>query len=154
MIRSSLNWKALARMGALGTCIGAILFSSTSLAGNVLDGAFTRYVTRQVLPYDTYDLYHRYHVHFLAEKDLHLTMFVVLGFLLWRVFPEIRGKAAAVLILGALISCCSELLQSLFPGRDPALRDVLINAAGMALGTGLSWIRSRGDRNNRQQTAE
>src|SRR5437764_14425026 len=121
------NGKCLTWMGACVAWVAILLFSSTSWAGRVSDRAFTRYITRHIRPYDKYDLYSRYHAHFLAEKDVHLIMFAVLGILLWRILPEMPSKAITVFLLGALVGCCSELSQSLFPGRDPAVRDALIN---------------------------
>ncbi len=39
-----------------------------------------------------------------------------------------------ILLCGAIVGSCSEYLQRFFPDRDPAIRDVLINIGGTALG--------------------
>ena len=119
-----------------------VLFSSTSLAGKASDAAFSGFFVAHLRRYDSYDLYHRYQVHFLAEKSVHIIMFMVLALLLWRVLPGMPGKGGTVFLCGALIGCCSELAQVLFPGRDPALRDVLINILGTGIGTAFSFSRS------------
>jgi VanZ family protein len=136
-------------MGALPLWVGLILFSSTSLAGKASDAVFTQFVARHVIPYDSYDLYHRYHVYFLAEKTVHLTLFIVLAIVLWRNLPDSPGKFGIVLLCGALIGCCSELTQCLFPSRDPALRDALINTAGTAIGAAASFLHTRSQRRSR-----
>ncbi len=61
-------------------------------------------------------------------------MFFILALLLCQALPSGRRKEYQVIAAGAIIGSCSEYLQSFFPGRDPAIRDVLINVAGTALG--------------------
>lgn len=113
--------------------IGTIFFSSTSLAAKWCEEAF-RFVTGLFPgglgprgPY--YEL-----VHLLADKGLHVTLFLVLAVLLWNSIPQGRWKIEEILVCGAFVGSCSEFLQRFFPGRDPAIRDVLINVGGTALG--------------------
>ncbi|MBV8897069.1 MAG: VanZ family protein [Acidobacteriaceae bacterium] len=118
-----------------------IFFSSTSLASQWCESGFA-YVSavlfRRLHPHSSsYDL-----VHLLADKGLHVTMFCVLAILLWHAFPTIQHKVPTILVCGAIVGSCSEFLQRFFPGRDPAIRDVLINIAGTALGIGL-WALLR-----------
>lgn len=136
-------------MGALPLWVCVIFFSSTSLAGKTSDAVFTQFVTAHIIRYDNYDLYHRYHVYFLAEKTVHLTLFIVLAIVLWRSLPNGPWRFGVVLLCGSLIGCCSELAQSLFPDRDPAVRDALINTAGIAIGAATSFLRSRSQRRSR-----
>jgi VanZ family protein len=149
MIRRVLTWrqgrKCPALGGALLAWVGVIFFSSTSLAGKASDTTLTRFAVAHIRPYDIYDLYHRCHVLFLAEKNVHLTMFIVLAMLIWRILPDMPHKAAVVFLCGTVIGCCSELAQCLFPGRDPAVRDVLINALGTGIGTAINfyWPKSQ-----------
>lgn len=75
---------------------------------------------------------------FAAEKSFHLFMFAIFAMLIWRVIPDSSWKFAAVLTAGAVLGTASELLQSRFPGRDPTLRDVLINITGTLAGAALS----------------
>lgn len=145
--------KCMTWVTALLVWLGIILFSSTALAGRVSDAAFTNIVFAHVRRYDRYDLYHRYQVHFLAEKAVHIAMFIVLATLLWRILPDMPGKAGSVFLWGTLIGCCSELVQCLFPGRDPALRDALINTAGTGIGTVISFFRFRFQRRARIRLA-
>lgn len=84
-------------------------------------------------------------VHLLADKGVHVSLFFVLALLLWKTLPDAQWKIARILLLGAAVGSASEFLQSFFPGRDPALRDVLINLGGTAVGVGASvaWIKHR-----------
>jgi VanZ family protein len=79
-------------------------------------------------------------LHLLADKGLHVTLFLILAVLLWKAIPPMRGKAGFILLAGLVVGSCSEFLQRFFPGRDPALRDVLINLGGTAIGLALSLI--------------
>ena len=72
-------------------------------------------------------------LHILADKGLHISLFLVLGILLCQVIPE-HNRFVKVVLAGLIIGSGSEYLQSFFPGRDPAIRDVLINVAGTSLG--------------------
>jgi VanZ family protein len=80
-------------------------------------------------------------IHLLADKGFHVALFLVLAVLLWKIVPPGPWKIARVLIVGGIVGSASEFLQSFFPGRDPAIRDVLINVAGTAVGIALvTWL--------------
>lgn len=113
--------------------IGVIFFSSTSLAGKSSERAFSalsQLLLQQLQPgtssYNT--------VHFLADKSVHITLFAILAVLLWSAIGDAARKIVWILLIGAFVGACSELLQNFFPGRDPAIRDVLINIGGTAAG--------------------
>jgi glycopeptide antibiotics resistance protein len=80
-------------------------------------------------------------LHFYAEKALHLSLFTGVGVALSRAFKSSRSCAFWAIVVGAVVGCSSELFQRLFPTRDPAIRDVLINWAGVLIGvtTGRFW---------------
>ena len=122
--------------------VGVIFFSSTSLALHLCESAFEQVTTilfgGQVARQPSYGAWH-----LIADKGLHVTLFLILGLLLWRAIPDVRWKAGWVLALGLVVGSCSEFLQSFFPDRDPALRDVLINVCGTALGVGVSLAVAR-----------
>jgi VanZ family protein len=124
---------------AVAAWICLIFFSSTSVASEWSESAFsgvTGLLFRQLHPNS-----HPFEVvHLLADKGLHLTLFCILAILLWQALPQIRRKTITILICGAFVGSCSELLQSFFPGRDPAIRDVFINIAGTAIGIALYRI--------------
>jgi VanZ family protein len=73
-------------------------------------------------------------VHLLADKGFHVTLFCVLAVLLWQALRHSEKKIWVILLSGAAVGSCSEFLQRFFPGRDPAIRDVLINIGGTAIG--------------------
>jgi len=117
--------------------ICVIFFSSTTAAANWCERAFNflfaisfSYLHGGASSYSV--------IHFLAEKAFHVTLFLVLAILLWKVLPNAPWKIAAILFAGLIIGSGSEFLQRFFPGRDPALRDVLINFGGTAIGAVVS----------------
>lgn len=82
-------------------------------------------------------------IHFLADKGVHVVLFAVLAILLWQAMPQGPWKKAAIVLTGAFVGSCSEFLQSFYPGRDPAIRDVIINTAATALGLAICLAFSR-----------
>ena len=104
-----------------------IFFSSTSTAARWCEHVyftFSHYAYRGTNNW----------LHFLAEKSVHVGLFVMLAILLWKTIPDASWKTPAILLCGLSIGCFSEFLQGFFPDRDPALRDVLINLAGTIAG--------------------
>lgn len=122
--------------------MGVIFFSSTSFAADEGERAFTN-LCQMIMPHWHKGAGSYGAAHFVAHKIIHVFLFSVLGILLWKVLPEVRWKIALILLLGALVGSCSELLQSFFPERDPAISDVLINTGGTALGITISIVFTR-----------
>jgi VanZ family protein len=119
---------------AIGAWVALILFSSTSVAAEYCNRAFDSIYDAIFGTHHASDSAFSW-LHFLAEKGLHLTLFLVLGILLWQVIMAPRGRRlAAVVLLGLMVGTASELLQAFFPDRDPAIRDVLLNVVGTFLG--------------------
>lgn len=118
---AALSWLAL------------IFFSSTSYAGQWCERAYDSVLGT---PYGTVHVpgTPEHLLHFLAQKTVHVTLFTVFAMLLWKALPESRWHFALVISIGLVTGICSELLQMLFPGRDPAVRDALINLGGTILG--------------------
>jgi len=67
-------------------------------------------------------------------------MFAILAVLLDRALLGSNRKFAIIVGIGFLVGCCSEYLQSFFPGRDPAITDVIINTFGTALGAAFGLL--------------
>lgn len=141
MISQKSGWGALTLLWT-----GLIFFSSTTAAGHCAE-QFFRLIARDFLrplrgDAGSYEL-----VHFVAEKSVHVCLFLVLAVLLSKALPRKMRGTGFILLIGLVIGCCSEFLQSLFPGRDPALRDVCINAGATAVGAavalGLRKIQSQ-----------
>ena len=113
-----------------------IFFSSTSLAGRFSEQGF-HWLDEHVFGHSAETSGGV--LHFIAEKSVHVTLFVVLGILLSQVYRGARlNRFAKVVITGLVIGSASEFLQSFFPDRDPAVRDVLINLASTAIGGALA----------------
>ena len=120
---------------------GVIFFSSTSLAGQSSEEAFSAlsHLFTHLQPgTSSYNV-----MHLLADKSVHIALFTVFAVLLWGALSRIPKKVLWILLIGAFIGSCSELLQNFFPGRDPAIRDVLINIGGTGLGIGVSALISK-----------
>lgn len=74
----------------------------------------------------------------LADGILNLLLFVPLGcFLAWY-----SRASLASLVFGLLLSTAIELLQTIIPGRDPSLSDIIFNTAGTVVGA-LIGLRPR-----------
>jgi VanZ family protein len=117
-----------------------IFFSSTSLAGSLSEQAFDALSTLLFQGWQSSPgSYHP--VHFIADKSVHVSLFAIFAVLLWNALPDISRKLSYVILAGTVVGCGSEFLQRFFPGRDPAFRDVCINAAATALGAVMSlWL--------------
>ncbi len=122
--------------------IGVIFFSSTSTASlwcetafGYLSGIFISGLPRNSNSFGV--------IHLAADKGLHVTLFAVLAVLLFRALANPRHKIIRILAFGLVVGCCSEYLQSFFPDRDPAIRDVLINLGGTGLGVWVSHLVSK-----------
>jgi len=133
------GWK----LAVLG-CLSVIFFSSTSIGGAWATAGFRWMASRFLIHLHEGTPPYRM-VSFMAEKCFHLIVFAVFAMLVWKITPEILGKPFAILALGLVVGTTSELLQSLFPGRDPTFRDVVINLAGTVVGAAISltFFKSR-----------
>ena len=122
------------RFTALTAWIGIIFFSSTGIAGYWSERTFCYGAGKLFwgLPTDSFP--YRL-IHFAAEKSVHVSLFLVLAILLWQCLPSVRRKIPVILFIAAAVGSISEYLQSFFPGRDPAFRDVCINVLGATVGT-------------------
>jgi VanZ family protein len=129
---------------ALIAWIGVIFFSSTSLAAEWCEEGF-HFLSAIILGHSLSSNSSYRLIHLLADKSVHVALFFVLALLLWRILPNAPWKIAAILFCGALVGSASEFLQRFFPGRDPAVRDVLINICGTGIGAAvcLTWVRYR-----------
>lgn len=131
--------------------IGVIFFSSTSLAAEWCEEGFHQLslmILGEFGPENpSYGL-----IHLLADKSVHVGLFLILAFLLWNVFRHAPRKIVLIIGVGAVVGSVSEFLQRFFPGRDPALRDVLLNTASTALGAAICLISVR--RGSRTETRD
>jgi VanZ family protein len=123
------------RLLGLIALLGLLAFTSTSLAGEASDNffhflmalIFAHLRSRRLLGI----------MHFTAEKSVHFVLFFVLATLLLKTMPESKCRTLRILSLALLTGIFSELLQFLFPGRDPSVRDVLIDFCGSV--SGILW---------------
>ncbi len=116
--------------------VGLIFFSSTSLASEWAEQTYG-FVSAALLNRPAMNVPSDYLLHLLADKGFHVSLFCVLAVLLWLALDHAVRKPWLIVICGAVVGSMSEFLQRFFPGRDPALRDVLINIGGTALGTAI-----------------
>lgn len=95
----------------------------------------------------------RVELHRLLRKLAHFTEYSVLGALLQTDCLLLGGRRALwPLLLGLGAACADEYLQTFFPGRSGALRDVLLDLAGVALGVGLTLLLRRRKERTRRGT--
>jgi len=135
--------------------IGVIFFSSTSTASRWCESAFS-YLYHMLISGVPQNSSSFGAIHLAADKGLHLTLFAILALLLYRAMVAPRHKVIRILSFGLLVGCCSEYLQSFFPDRDPAVRDVFINLAGTGFGVLISifWPKRAvtGEQDSREYT--
>ena len=122
------------RLAGLFAHLTLILFSSTPLAGKAAHYAYGFYLTLLgIVGMDS-------GMRTLAQKGLHFALFFSLG--TW-VFYTLNGprlqKVFATAGICLLTGLGSEAFQLLFPERQAALADVLLNAASGTLAAGLAW---------------
>jgi VanZ family protein len=114
-----------------------VFFSSTSLALQWSELAFHAIV-------GTSDGHFAHILHPVADKGFHVFMFTILALLLSRIFASpTLGTIGTILLIACVVGTCSEVLQALFPDRDPAIRDVMINFAGAVLGVLINTLLVR-----------
>ena len=82
-------------------------------------------------------------LNFILRKLAHFTVFGVLAFLLWRALPRGRLVYAWSWTLTALYAVSDEYHQSFVALRQPAARDVIIDACGAATALLIVWYISR-----------
>lgn len=119
--------------------MGLIFFSSTSLAARMSEDLYD-YLSLELFP-SLMDMATGDHaLHFLAEKSVHVTLFLLFGFLVAHlVNGSPARRVGKIALAGLIVGSCSEYLQSFFPGRDPAIRDVILNTTCATLG-GLATV--------------
>ena len=93
-------------------------------------------------------------VSFVVRKGAHFLEYLVLGISLFWTARDLRmrcghssggltGKAVlAPWVVGVLYAVTDEVHQYFVPGRSCELRDVLIDACGVAVGVAIVWWRS------------
>jgi len=91
-------------------------------------------------------------VHHCIRKTAHAVEYAILGFLVWRVVhstPALASHSSAhhfrlALLLAALYAATDETHQLFVPGREAAVRDVLLDTCGAGFGLTLTWLAVRG----------
>ena len=99
-------------------------------------------------------------VSFVVRKGAHFLEYLVLGISLFWTVQDLRerrghvadrpaGKAVLVpWVVGVLYAVTDEVHQYFVPGRSCELRDVLIDACGVAAGVAIVWWRRRRKKRN------
>ena len=126
----------------MALCITLIVLLLTFIWGNSLlpgevSGAFSRWVKELLsrlfgLPSGDPEAGHG-----LLRKLAHFTEFTCLGVSLCWLFSMLRKKFYIPLLCGFLVACTDETIQCFIPDRGPALKDVTIDTAGVAVGIAL-----------------
>jgi VanZ family protein len=90
-------------------------------------------------------------VHHGVRKTAHAVEYAMLGFLIWRVVHSAAALAwhrpawhfRFALLLAALYAASDETHQIFVPGRQAAVRDVLLDTCGAGLGLAVTWCALR-----------
>lgn len=72
--------------------------------------------------------------HGLLRKLAHFTEFCCLGLCLMWLFSMLGRSPRLSFLSGFLVACTDEFIQCVIPDRGPAVKDVLIDSAGVLLG--------------------
>jgi VanZ family protein len=89
---------------------------------------------------------------FIARKGMHLTVYAILAFLVWRAWrkPSWRDRrpwswreAGYGVLVAGIYAATDEFHQTFVPARDGCVRDVLIDTCGAAAGLFLLWLLGR-----------
>lgn len=119
------------------TALLLIFIWGNSLLPGEISGAFSQWVKDLLsrlfgqLPGDPQE------GHGLLRKLAHFTEFACLGTSLYWLFSMLHQKFYIPLLCGFLVACTDETIQCFIPDRGPAVKDVLIDTAGVAVGVGL-----------------
>jgi VanZ family protein len=115
--------------------LGAIFFSSSSAAAAFCDDIFIR-IFAGLTNHET-----RAATHFVLEKAVHVTLFLIFGLLMMNVVSARPARRIAVVFFSAVaVGSAAEYLQTFFAGRDPAIRDVVIDVCGASIGIAISLL--------------
>lgn len=87
-------------------------------------------------------------IHHLFRKCCHLTVYAILGFLVFRALSHSGNplpawswpRVGGALLLVFLYASSDEFHQRFVPTRTPLFSDVLIDTAGGALGVFVAWV--------------
>lgn len=87
-------------------------------------------------------------IEFLIRKAAHLTEYAVLAVLLLRALRSgwqraFAQQALLVLVIAGLYAMSDEFHQTFTPSRTPAVRDVMIDCCGAAIGLAVYWTMRR-----------
>lgn len=90
-------------------------------------------------------------VHHIIRKTAHFVGYAILGILIWRAIRAVTDLPSTrpaqpfrlALLCAALYASTDETHQIFVPGREPAVRDVLLDTCGAAAGLAVAWCVSR-----------
>ena len=89
-------------------------------------------------------------ISFLIQKTGHFTEYLILALVLYRALRQTGGSRASrraaslTLAAGVIFAVSDEWHQSFVPHREPTVRDILIDLAGILAALALSrWLEHR-----------
>ena len=89
-------------------------------------------------------------IHLAVRKTAHFVEYSILGLLVWRLIHFDPAWAACrsrefltALLIAALYAASDEFHQSFVPGREAAVRDVLVDSCGAGFGLAALWAARR-----------
>ena len=120
---------------------GIFLHSAMPAAASNAESGGVLAVVQMILPWITPCVIHGRITHGVLRKAAHFLEFAVLGILLTGTFHGARNFTLAKPMLFAVLTAMTdETIQSFTPGRNCALSDVWLDAAGALTGAVLLWL--------------
>ena len=127
----------------------AVIFgASTSLGRPENTSRFVRPILVWLFPHISEETIDQ--VHLVVRKTAHFAEYSILGLLLWRLVqwdaawtPCRSRQYLTALLLAALYAASDEFHQEFVPGREAAVRDVLIDTCGAGFGLAAVWAARR-----------
>lgn len=122
-----------------------IFSASTRLGAPVNTSYFFRPLMHWLFPHISEENYNL--AHHIARKMAHFTEYAILGFLAWRAVHFDAAFASFspgrqlwfALLFCMLYASTDEFHQIFVPGREPAVRDVMLDSCGAAFGLLMVW---------------
>lgn len=133
MVRSS---RRMAVCVTLLICNLVFIWGNSLLPGE-LSGAVSGFVKELLTKFLNLPAGDSEQGHGLLRKLAHFTEFACLGVLFCWLFSMLRKHTLFSLLCGFTAACTDETIQCFVPDRGPAIKDVAIDTAGVAVGMGL-----------------
>lgn len=116
--------------------VNLLFIWGNSLIPGHLSGAFSQWISQVLARLFSLDVLEKDQGRGLLRKLAHFMEFCTLGVGFGWLFAMLKKRLWWAALAGILAACIDETIQMFVPGRGPAIRDVVIDSAGVLLGIG------------------